>query len=190
MAEVVSTEVALDELDVSDPALYRMDAWRPVFARLRAEDPVHYHRQSPFGPYWSVTRLKDIMHVDTHHELFSSEPTIVIGDQAEDFEIDNFIQMDPPRHDAQRGAVMPVVAPRNLMKLEPVIRARLGPILDALQPGDELLFAGTMRAKTAQLDLLHNLNTCCYALTGEDRPSGWIWQTIRRAGRPPAHGSV
>src|SRR5690606_34927165 len=48
----------------------------------------------------------------------------------------NFIQMDPPKHDAQRGAVMPVVAPRNLARLEPVIRARLGPILDALPVGE------------------------------------------------------
>jgi cytochrome P450 len=130
------SRMSLDDIDVSDPSLYQTDTWRPLFARLRAEDPVHYHRDSPFGPYWSITRLQDVMHVDTNHDLFSSEPTIVIGDQPEDFAIDNFIQMDPPKHDAQRGAVMPVVAPRNLMKLEPVIRERLQPILDALPVGE------------------------------------------------------
>ncbi len=126
----------IDQIDVSDPNLYETDTWRPLFARLRAEDPVHFHPDSPFGPYWSLTKLDDIMYVDTHHHEFSSEPTIVIGDPPEDFDIDNFIQMDPPKHDEQRNAVMPVVAPKNLMKLEPVIRERLQPILDALPVGE------------------------------------------------------
>jgi hypothetical protein len=38
-------------IDVSDPQLYREDSWRPVFARLRREDPVHYQADSPYGPY-------------------------------------------------------------------------------------------------------------------------------------------
>jgi cytochrome P450 len=130
------SEFSIDDIDVSDPGLYETDTWRPLFARLRSEDPVHFHRDSAFGPYWSVTRLRDIMYVDTHHQLFSSEPTIVIGDQAEDFTIDNFIQMDPPRHDEQRGAVAPVVAPSNLARLEPEIRERLQPILDNLPVGE------------------------------------------------------
>ena len=71
------------------------------------------------------TKFDDIMEVDKNHHVFSSDVDITIGDQPPDFEIANFIAMDPPRHDQQRNAVVPVVAPRNLMKLEPVIRARL-----------------------------------------------------------------
>ena len=125
----------LDDIDVSDPRLYEEDTWGPVFARLRKEDPVHYCANSPFGAYWSVTKFKDIMHVDMNHDIFSSEPTIVIGDQSADFSIDNFIQMDPPRHDRQRRAVQPTVAPRNLAQLEVVIRTRAAEILDALPIG-------------------------------------------------------
>jgi cytochrome P450 len=131
-----SHQPALEALDPSDPALYHTDTWQPLFARLRREDPVHHQADSPFGPFWSVTRFDDIVHVESNHQIFSSEPTIVIGDQPEDFEIDNFIQMDPPKHDQQRNAVMPVVAGRNLAKLEPVIRERIGPILDALPVGE------------------------------------------------------
>ena len=126
----------LDDIDVSDPRLYEEDTWGPVFARLRKEDPVHYCANSPFGAYWSVTKFKDIMHVDMNHDIFSSEPTIVIGDQSADFSIDNFIQMDPPRHDRQRRAVQPTVAPRNLAQLEVVIRTRAAEILDALPIGE------------------------------------------------------
>jgi cytochrome P450 len=122
----------LDDLDVSDSRLYLRDAWRPYFARLRREDPVHHHPTSPFGPYWSITRFDDIVAVESQHEVFSSEPTIAIGDPPPEGGIDNFIQMDPPRHDQQRKVVQPVVAPRNLMRLEPIIRERAARILDAL----------------------------------------------------------
>lgn len=126
----------LDLIDVSKPELYLRDAWRDPFARLRAEDPVHFHSDSEFGPYWSITRHQDVVYVDRNHGLFSSEPSVVIGDYSGDSAITNFIQMDPPKHDEQRAAVTPVVAPRNLLKLEPVIRKRLGPILDSLPVGE------------------------------------------------------
>jgi cytochrome P450 len=70
----------LENIDVSDPRLLEQDAWRPYFARLREEDPVHYQADSPFGPFWSVTRFEDIVAVDSNHQDFSSEPAIVIGD--------------------------------------------------------------------------------------------------------------
>ena len=47
--------IPLDKIDVSDPMLYYDDVWRPYFARLRREDPVHYTPDSPYGPYWAVT---------------------------------------------------------------------------------------------------------------------------------------
>ena len=62
----------LDEIDVSDPALYQHDVWQPYFGRLRREDPVHWCRTSEFGPYWSVTKYKDIIAVESNHRRFSS----------------------------------------------------------------------------------------------------------------------
>jgi len=53
----------LDTIDVSVPELYRDDVYQPYFERLRREDPVHFCADSAFGPYWSVTRYKDIMTV-------------------------------------------------------------------------------------------------------------------------------
>ena len=70
----------LEQIDVSDPRLYEQDAWRPYFARLREEEPVHYLADSAFGPFWSITRFEDIVAVDSNHKDFSSEPTIIIGD--------------------------------------------------------------------------------------------------------------
>jgi hypothetical protein len=56
-----ASRIALADIDVSDPKLYQDDVWYPYFARLRREDPVHYCRASLYGPYWSVTKYKDIM---------------------------------------------------------------------------------------------------------------------------------
>lgn len=126
----------LAQFDLSDPQLYKLDAWRPYFARLREEDPVHYQAESPFGPFWSITRFKDIMAVETNHEVFSSEPTIVIGDLTEDLPIEMFIAMDPPKHDLQRRAAQPVVAPKNLAQMESLIRSRVIDILDKLPVGE------------------------------------------------------
>jgi cytochrome P450 len=129
----------LGELDVSDSRLYQQDAWRPYFERLRREDPVHFTPDSPFGPYWSITTHDDIRHVESHHEVFSSFPTIAIGDSPDGQYIENFIAMDPPKHEQQRKTVAGVVAPRNLVRLEPVIRRHVEEILDAL-PGDGEVF--------------------------------------------------
>jgi cytochrome P450 len=127
---------ALEDYDVSDPQLYRQDTWRPYFARLRAEDPVHYQAESPFGPFWSITRFEDIVAVDSNFEDFSSEPTIIIGDLTEDLPVTQFISMDPPKHDVQRRAVQGVVAPKNLAEMESLIRSRVIDILDSLPIGE------------------------------------------------------
>ena len=46
---------ALSNLDVSEPHRFAEDSWRPVFALLRDQAPVHYCPDSVNGPYWSVT---------------------------------------------------------------------------------------------------------------------------------------
>ena len=51
-------------------------------------------------------------------------------------EVQNFISMDPPRHDEQRKSVAPATAPSNLANLEPIIRARVSEILDGLPRGE------------------------------------------------------
>ncbi|MFP6802166.1 MAG: cytochrome P450 [Pseudomonadales bacterium] len=128
--------VPLDQIDMSLADLYQQNLHWAYFERLRKEDPVHYCANSPFGPYWSITKFDDILHVDKNHEIFSSEPAITIGDFAEDFETPNFIVMDPPDHDVRRRTVTPGVSPATLVDLEPVIRQRAGRILDELPVGE------------------------------------------------------
>jgi cytochrome P450 len=125
----------LDRLDVSDPKLYQNDIWYPYFERLRREDPVHWCEDGMYGSYWSVTKYKDIMHVETHHQLYSSEARlggITITDRPAEFRRRSFISSDPPYHDEQRKVVSPVVAPMNLQRMSDTIRERAGRVLDGL----------------------------------------------------------
>src|ERR1700721_4273932 len=90
----------LERFDVSDPKLYQDDTWYPYFARLRREDPVHYTRESLYGPYWSVTKYKDIMQVEVNHQVYSSASElggIAVEDQPKGMDRPSFIRMDPPK---------------------------------------------------------------------------------------------
>jgi cytochrome P450 len=131
--------VSLDEIDVSDPQIYQDDTWYPYFARLRRDDPVHHVRESRYGPYWAVTKYKDIMQVEVNHQIYSSASElggIQIEEQPKGMDRPSFIRMDPPKHDEQRKVVSPVVAPGNLANMEGLIRERTIKVLEGLPRGE------------------------------------------------------
>src|ERR1700751_1408412 len=124
-----------DTIDVSVPELYRAEVSQPYFERWRREDPFHYCADSKFGPYWSVTRYKDIMKVAVNHQVFSSKwelGGLRLEDQVQGYERPSFIQMDEPDHGQRRMAGSPVVAPSNLQRMEGLIRERTTQVLAAL----------------------------------------------------------
>ena len=174
----------LEEIDVSEAALYRDDAWRPYFARLRREAPVHYLEDSVNGAFWSVTTHPLIKQVDTNHEVFSSGVggiSIVDGPPAgtpedETQEIENFISMDPPRHDEQRNTVQPSVAPRNLKNMEPLIRERVVDILDNLPVGETFNWVDKV-----SIELTARMLATLFDFPYEDRRKLVHWSDITTA---------
>jgi cytochrome P450 len=122
----------LDQIDVADARIFQDDVWHDWFARLRRDDPVHFTRDSQFGPYWSVTKYKDIMKVETNPQVYSSASGITLLDQETQYRLAMFIAMDPPKHDVQRLVVAPIVAPGNLAHMAGLIRERASKVLDNL----------------------------------------------------------
>ena len=163
----------IEKIDVSDPLMFQRDDFRDVFKRLRDEAPVHYCENSPFGPYWSVTRFHDIMAVDKNHQDFSSQGGVSIGNRSADFQAPNFISMDPPKHDLQRKAVTGVVAPMNLAKLEPLIRGRAGAILDALPVGEEFNWV-----ESVSIELTTQMLATIFDFPFEDRRKLTAWSDL------------
>jgi cytochrome P450 len=129
----------LEQIDPSDSLLFADDTIGHYFARLRRDAPVHRSHSPMFGDYWSVTTWEHIMAVDTNHQVFSSDWSnggIAIQDRPLTERLQMFIAMDPPKHDVQRLAVSPIVAPGNLANMEALIRERTRRVLDALPRGE------------------------------------------------------
>lgn len=133
----------LGSIDPARVDRFVSDTHWPWFERLRAEDPVHYTPESDFGPYWSVTRFKDIVEVDGNHQVFSSSAAlggISILDDPQSLDESSFIGLDPPRHDDQRKVVTPIFTSAGIAALAPLIRERAGAILDELPVGETFDF--------------------------------------------------
>ena len=176
----------LSDFNVGDPELFRTNTHWPYFERLRNEEPVHWCRDSEFGPYWSVTRYADIMSVDTNHQVFSSESAlggITIRDAPPSLRRPSFISMDPPKHDAQRKVVTPIVSPHNLMMMEPIIRERAAKILDELPVGEELDWVDKV-----SIELTTQMLATLFDFPFEERRKLTYWSDV--ATTPPMPGAL
>jgi cytochrome P450 len=208
----------LAEVDVANPKLFHADLVFPYFERLRREDPIHYVESPTFGGYWSITRYHDIMAVDMNHQQFSSDAALGgITINAVTNALPMFIAMDPPRHDVQRAAVQPIVAPDNLRNLEPLIRSRAAAILDELPIGVEFDWVDKVSVELTAMTLatlmdfpqeqrrrLTRWSDVATAVPGGgviDRPEQWVeemtecFRTFQalwheRAARPPGHDLI
>lgn len=166
-------EVDIADFNMANPHLFSSDTLWPWFKRLREEDPVHYCRDSMFGPYWSVTRYEDIMTVDTSHDIYSSEPSITVADLQEDFQLSTFIAMDRPKHDEQRAVVNPAVRAEQLREFEPVIRERTCEVLDSLPIGEEFNWVDKV-----SIELTTRMLATLFDFPFEDRAKLTRWSDV------------
>jgi cytochrome P450 len=123
-----------DYIDLSDHDAFLAEVPHRAFARLRAEDPVHWNPEPDSGPgFWAVTRYEDIRTVHRDVATFSSE---LGGTSLEDLDADqirarkSMIDMDPPRHDELRGLIARRFTPRAVNVWEDQVRAVTREVLD------------------------------------------------------------
>ncbi len=134
----------LAPIDVSDAALYAEDRWQEPFRKLRAEAPIQYVPESVFGPYWSVSTYKPIVHVEALPKIFSSSwqygGITLFGGVHEPVENEMrkpmFIAMDPPQHTAQRRTIAPSFGPSEVAAMKAEVQERTAAVLDALPVGE------------------------------------------------------
>ena len=173
-------DIALEDINPVNANLFSEHRWQAYFERLRSEDPVHFNEIESAGRYWSLTRYKDIKQVDSDWETFSSANGITLG-----FPVGaelppgtlqgsgSFISQDPPRHDEQRKTVQGVVAPPNLVKLEPLIRERTCRVLDALPEGETFDWVDTV-----SIELTTMMLATLFDFPFEDRRKLTRWSDI------------
>jgi cytochrome P450 len=122
------------------------------------------------------------MFVDSHHDLFSNEPSIVIGDALTDFRPPMFIAMDPPKHDLERAAVVPAVAPNRLAEMEPLILERVCEVLDGLPVGEEFNWVDRV-----SIELTTRMLATLFDFPFEDRSKLTYWSDVSTSS--PATGN-
>lgn len=134
--------------DVSRSDIYVEDRWQPIFAEMRAKEPVNYVPESPYGSYWNVVSSKAIQHVEALPELYSSSwqyggititepPKDVTEEQLAERRLPMFIAMDRPEHTGQRRTVAPAFTPGEIEKMAEEVRARTAATLDTLPFGEQ-----------------------------------------------------
>jgi cytochrome P450 len=143
-AALERTASPIEPIDVSRPELYSEDRWQGLFAKLRAEAPMQWVPESDFGPYWSVSTYKPIIHIEALPKIFSSSwergGIAISGDPAlmDEYNMREpmFIAMDPPQHTAQRRTVAPSFGPSEVAAMKAECQQRTGEVLDSLPIGE------------------------------------------------------
>ncbi len=131
--------------DVSRVRLGERPLWldgppHELFARLRAECPVHWTdkiSEYPNEPgFWSVTRAEDVHAVSRDWKTYSSERGGVTATR-DVFPLElvqaMFIGMDPPKHDRLKMLFQYGFTPKRIAAHEPAIRKIVTDVLDGLK---------------------------------------------------------
>ena len=189
----LSRNAALSDVNPADPKLFSQEKILPYFEQMRAEQPVHFCKESAYGPFWSVTRYKDMMAVDKNHQQFSSDAHYGgilidddnVGDVNGDFFVQSFITMDQPEHGPQRKAVSKIVAPTSLQNFESIIRGRTQTLLDSLPVGEAFDWVDTV-----SIELTTQMLATLFDFPFEDRRKLTRWSDVAVAeGDSPIVGS-
>jgi len=171
-------------IHVADPQLFLNGDILDVLATLRTRDPVHYCDDSPYGPYWSVTRYSDIMQVDKDYETFSSDAHLggvmidddIVGDVDSEFFVKAFITTDPPDHSPQRKAVNKIVTQPSLANFATIIRKRTCDILDELPIGEPFDWVNRV-----SIELTTQMLATLFDFPFEDRHKLTRWSDVTTA---------
>jgi cytochrome P450 len=87
-----------------------------------------------------------------------------------------FIAMDPPKHDAQRKVVSPIVSPHNLANMESLIRERAQKIFDELPIGETFNWVDRV-----SIELTTQMLATLFDFPWEDRRKLTRWSDVATA---------
>lgn len=121
-------------IDLLSATSYASGQPHEQFDWLRANDPVHWHKE-PGGPgFWAVTRYADVKTVSRDTRTFSSTGTILIDDSTV-LEIDGrqmMLTLDPPAHTVWRKLANVDFRPPAVRDLGPRLEQLCAMIVDGV----------------------------------------------------------
>lgn len=135
-------EQRTDCCDLTDPATFANDRFIETLARLRQDEPVHFHTQIEGPGFWVVTRHADVSYVYANADLFSSRLGMRLGGDADAVKAVSdrmLIVTDNPEHARVRHLVGSAFTPPVIRTLDMHVKAVVRELMDtviALGPRD------------------------------------------------------
>jgi cytochrome P450 len=102
-----------------------------AYARLREHAPLYHNERRGF---WAVSRYDDVQAIGRDWAAFSSAEGVDIDHTGDQMGDGNFLEEDPPLHDALRAVVRKRFVPKDLRAaLEPFVRDRVEALVEDLR---------------------------------------------------------
>ena len=122
-------------IPLDDPEFYLDDPYT-ICRRVRAEDPVFWHDRLKF---WMLTKQEDVRFVG-NSDLFTAGQGVVLDNIINGTSVDslfpagaeNLSTLDPPRQQALRKMLAPMLSVKAMKRMEPRVRTRSRELLDKL----------------------------------------------------------
>ncbi|SOD62610.1 Cytochrome P450 [Streptomyces zhaozhouensis] len=161
-------------VDLTDPGTFVRDDLHEMWARFRAERPVHRHPETPGRPpFWVVTRYADAMSVYKDNKNFTSERGNVLatllagGDSAAGKML---AVTDGARHRAIRNMMLKSFSPRALQHVVAGVRKRTSDLIGQVVAKDSFDYAREVAEHIP-------MGTICdlMAIPPQDRPQLLAW---------------
>ena len=143
----------IDDINITDPEVYRALDHHEMFKVLRAEDPVHWTEEADGPGFWSITKHEDLTLINRDAEGFSSEANGVNliepdhMDPGYDMRGKIMLMTDPPRHTRLRLLVNKGFTPRMINLIEQHLRYRTELIVDEVIERGECEFVTELAAE-------------------------------------------
>ncbi len=117
----------------------------PLFAQLRANDPVSWHEPpedilglEPIEDdgYWAIVCYDDVRRISRHPKSFCSGRGVLFGDAPPEMleATQSFLAMDAPRHTKLRGLVSSAFTPRQVRRIDEEISRNAKRIVGEVAP--------------------------------------------------------
>ncbi|MGA8353932.1 MAG: cytochrome P450 [Solirubrobacteraceae bacterium] len=121
--------------ELYDPLFHTpQDDLYKIYRRLRDEFPV-YH--CGLRGVWCLSRFEDVQAAARDWQTFSNANGVDLDVPGQFFEIGDFLDSDPPRHDVLRKVVRPFFVPKQIARLQHEITQRVQAIVKELAHAQE-----------------------------------------------------
>jgi methyl-branched lipid omega-hydroxylase len=144
-ALVPTTDLAIEDIKLSEWETWARPDREGVFAKLRAEAPITFQAEMVPPPgasieqgpgYWALTRYADVMHVSRDPDTFHSAPSVNIPDMPPEIAewLGSMINMDAPKHTKLRLIVNRGFTPRQIARVEQSVHVQARDIVERVAP--------------------------------------------------------